>query len=89
MKFDVREGKKGEKDLILLVCTDGYEQVKFKDILTIVKHLYDNEDKIYPPPKFKGSKMLMEALVRLRTHTVRETLLEFKLRKREYLADFM
>lgn len=89
MKFDVTKGSKGAEDLVLLVLTEGYEQIRCGDLFTIIKHFFDNEDKIYPPPKFKGSKMFLEAVQYLRSHTVDETLLRFKLREAEFLEDFM
>ena len=92
MKFEVRKGKKGEDDLVLLVCTDGYEQITYKDLFTMVKHFYDNEERVYSPkknPKLRGMMKLLEALDYLKTHTVSETLLEFQLRRAEYVHNFL
>lgn len=89
MEIELEKGKKSEQDRVLLIHTVGWEQMTYEDLFKIVKLFYVNEDKIYPPPKFKGSKMLMETLIYLRTHSVMETTLESKLRKAEYLTDFM
>lgn len=88
MKFNFKVGKKGNGDLVLLVSTDGFEQVTYKDLFTIIKHFYDNEDRIYPSPA-KGSRFLMEALMCLRTCSVEKTLIEYKLRIPEKLEDWM
>ena len=90
MRFELKKGKRGadpKKDSIFVITLS--EAITLKDLFSIVKALYENEDRIYPPPKFKGSKMLLEALDYLRTHTVSETLLKFQLRKPEKLHDFL
>ena len=79
MKFDIRKGKKSENDLVLLVKTEDWEQLRFEDLLTAIKFFFDNEDRVYPPPA-KGSKYLLEALTYLRTHNVEETLIKSKLK---------
>lgn len=80
MRFKTKTGKKGRGDQILLVRTDGYEQMTYEDLFRmVVKHFYDNEDRVYPPPA-KGSKYLLEALTYLRTHNVEETLIKSKLK---------
>jgi hypothetical protein len=88
MKFRTAPGKKGEGDEILLVQTNGEEAITHKELFEIVKHFYNNEDKIYPPPA-KGSKMLMESLIYLRSHSIRETLLKCQSIKAEFLSDFI
>ena len=89
MRFDLSKGNKGREDLILYVETEGYEQITCQDLFTIIKHLFDNEDKIYPPPQFKGSKLLLEAIQFLRSHTIRETLLHFRIEEAQFVTDFM
>jgi hypothetical protein len=90
MKFEVAFGKKGKEDKVLRIFTNGWEQITYKDLLTIMKHFYENEDRLYPPPA-KGSKYLLEALVFLRHHSVEETLKNFFLERKEATAlhDFM
>jgi len=81
MKFDLEKGNRGanrENDFRLVVSLS--EAISMKDLFSIIKALYENEDRIYPPPNFKGSKMLLEALSYLRSHTVDETLGKFQLR---------
>jgi len=77
MKYDLWKGRRGKEDIGLLIHTDGWEQISHKDLFTIVKFLYDNEDRLYPPPRGKGSRYLLEALTYLRTHSVKETLAKF------------
>lgn len=82
MNFDTRQGEKGSQDFVLRIATNGYEELTFEDLFWMVKLLYDNEDKIYFHPNCKGSRLLLEALEHLRTHTVKETLLKFGLKGR-------
>lgn len=90
MKFEFTKGNRGidtKKDSVLFITLS--EAITMKDLFSIVKALYENEDRIYPPPQFKGSKMLAEALAYLRTHTVSETLLKCQLREAETVHDFL
>jgi len=80
MRFNLRKGNKGNNDLVLDVATDGWEQLSYQDLFKLIKLLYVNEDKIYPPPN-KGSKMLLEALDFLREHSVEETTATFQIKK--------
>lgn len=83
MKFKTEQGFKGKGDKRLLVSIgeySGYEQITYEDLLTIVKFLYQNEDRIYPPPKYKGARLLSQAFSYVRTHTIIETLKKFQLR---------
>lgn len=88
MKFSFKKGNKGENDWILLIETDSYEQVKYKDLFYIIKFFFDNEERIYPPPA-KGSQYLLSAIRDLRTMTVDEVLLKYELRKADKIADFV
>ena len=78
-KFDFKKGKKGDDDLVLLVKTDDWEQVVFKDLLTMIKFFFDNEDRIYRPPA-KGSLFLLEAISDLRKLPLDDVLLKYSLR---------
>ena len=80
MKFDFLKGSKHNDDLILLICTEGYEQLTCKDLFWVVKILYDNEDKIYLPPA-KGADFLAEALLDLRKMSVNDVLRKYQLIK--------
>lgn len=82
MKFKFKKGKKGDGDLVLLVKTFDWEQIIFKDLLTIIKFFFDNEDRIYTPPA-KGSLFLLEAISDLRKIPMEEVLLKYSLRSPE------
>lgn len=65
MKFRKIKGKKKEGDEILLVKTegcDGWEAVKLIDIAKMVVFKYQNEDFLYPPPRFQGGQMVLNFL---------------------------
>jgi len=90
MRCELTKGNRGanpENDSILSIILS--EAITMKDLFIMVKKLYENEDRIYPPPQFKGSKMLAEALLYLRTHTVEETTLKFQLREADSLYDIL
>lgn len=89
MKFRTEKGKKSEDDQRLQIETDGFEQISYEDLFKIVKFFYENENRIYPPPQCKGSKMLVGALVFLESHSVRETLLKYQLKQPNLLSDFV
>jgi len=61
------------------VKTDDWEQVVFKDLLTMIKFFFDNEDRIYTPPA-KGSLFLLEAISDLRKLPIDDVLLKYRLR---------
>ena len=62
MEYKFVKGKKSNNDVVLLVKTDGWELLSFTDILRILKACFENEDRLYPPPRFKGRRMLFEAI---------------------------
>ena len=62
MKYRIRPGKKHTEDKVLEILTDGWEAPSYKQLLFILDHLFKNEDVLYPPPQFKGRKMLMEEI---------------------------
>ena len=53
------KGSKGSNDYIIKAWG---RQVTFLEVAQLVVELYKNEDRIYPPPRFKGGSMLLEFL---------------------------
>ena len=76
MEFLLKLGKKHAKDKILLIKTDGYEQLSYNNLFKIAKLLMVNEEKCYPFGL--GAQYLINALIYLKTHSVDETLIKFK-----------
>ncbi len=62
MTISTDRGKKGPDDIII-----KYNDlpISFKEIGQIMLMLWENEDRIYPPPRFKGSGMSMEFIQEL------------------------
>ncbi len=56
-KWKIIKGKKHPKDKILLYYNNP---VTFEDLAHMCRFFMINEDKIYPPPKFKGAEMFKE-----------------------------
>ena len=53
------KGSKGENDYIIKAWG---RKVTFDEVAQLVVELYKNEDRIYPPPRYKGGRMLLEFL---------------------------
>lgn len=68
MEFKEETIKRGK---ILSVRTKNWEAIRYRDLFKIVKWLYEEEDRRYPPPG-EGSKGLLKALTDLRTQSVDE-----------------
>jgi len=65
MKFMSVDGFKCTygKDKILKVKTDGWEVITFDEILHIVRHIFENEERIYPKSHgFMGSDMFFKKI---------------------------
>ena len=62
MDIHAKRGKKSDKDLAIFFKTDGWEPVHYVEILRLLKLLFENEDRNYPPPRYKGRQMLMDAI---------------------------
>lgn len=56
-KWTVVQGKKHPEDKILLYYNNP---VSFEDLGNMCRFFMINEDKIYPPPRFKGAEMFKE-----------------------------
>jgi len=53
--FKVLQGKKHLKDKVLAINTyEDWHIITLAEILTIVQHMFDNEDVLYPRPKYMG-----------------------------------
>ena len=55
-----RKGTKGKNDYIIEAWG---RQVTFEEVAQLFIELYKNENRIYPPPRFKGGNMLIEFLL--------------------------
>ncbi|NIP61708.1 MAG: hypothetical protein GWN01_13510 [Nitrosopumilaceae archaeon] len=57
MTISTDQGKKGPDDKII-----KYNEIpiSMKEIAKLLLMLWENEDKLYPPPKFKGARMSLE-----------------------------
>jgi len=58
-KIQYKDGVKGEGDKKII--WNGV-QVTFIEVAEIVQALCENEDRIYPPPKYRGGQMLLDFL---------------------------
>ena len=56
-KWNKVKGRKHPEDEILLYYDNP---VSFEDVAVMCKFFMINEDKIYPPPRFKGAEMFKE-----------------------------
>lgn len=67
MRIKTGEGKKKERgnDRYIEIKTNDWERIGFNEILEIIEHMFLNEDVIYPRPKFKGSGMFMDEIIKL------------------------
>ena len=54
VRFDFVDGRKGPTDLKLLVTMPSRYPIRMSTGLIINNFLFDNEEKIYPPPRFAG-----------------------------------
>lgn len=59
--FRVRKGRKGPQDEVL-DCWNGIAWVPIKMSLQYMmgRFIYQNEDKLYPPPTFQGGEMFLD-----------------------------
>jgi len=80
MEIKLKKGKKSDADSIVLIKTDGWEQITYSDLFKLIKLFLENEQKIYPPPA-KGAKYLLEAINRLLDNSVEDVLAWFNLKK--------
>ena len=59
MGITKKPGKKGKGDNIIFW---NEIPINFKEVAQIMLELFNNEDKIYPPPRFQGAEMLKSFL---------------------------
>jgi hypothetical protein len=66
MKMRRVDGTKNKygNDLPLQICTNGWEIPTNDDILTMIDAVFENEDRIYPKPKFKGAGLFMDEIIK-------------------------
>ena len=92
VEFRLVRGRKSVDDWVLMVRTDGWEALSFEDLLRMLKLLFDNEERLYPPEEgFKGKKMLLEAIKRVSAgEPVIKVIADYRLKpKKLYLYEFM
>ena len=56
-KFKIIEGRKNEKDKILLY---NGKPVTFVDVAIMCRFFIENEEAVYPPPRYKGGQMFID-----------------------------
>jgi len=56
-KFTFKKGRKKEGDLIMFY---NNLPVKFSDVAKMCIFFMENEDNLYPPPRFKGAQMFID-----------------------------
>ena len=79
-KFETIQGKKSEKDRILLY---NGRAVAFEDVAKMCIFFIANEDNLYPPPKCKGGQMFIDYITEvLQTRRV-PTDSKYKIKKGE------
>lgn len=90
LKVQIRfkQGSKSKNDRIVLVKTEGWEQITYRELFTLIKFFLENEQKIYPPPA-KGAKYLLDAISRLLNNSVEDVLAWFQLKKPSKLHHFL
>jgi len=89
MKFRVVNGKKGDNDQVIYIKTDGWEKVTYEDFFKLTKLLLANEERIYPPPRFKGAQYLIDAILMLKHEPVEDVLVKFKVKHPTKLHHFL
>lgn len=59
-------GRKNErgKDIPLMIFTQGWEIPTNDEVLQMVDVIFENEDRIYPRPQFKGSGMFLDEILK-------------------------
>jgi len=59
-------GKKNQygQDLPLQIKTDGWEIPTNEEILELIEAVFENEDRIYPRPRFRGCSMFMDEIMK-------------------------
>lgn len=61
-----QNGFKGAGDKPIEICTEGFEKIENKEIFTLIKLLYENEERIYPRSKgFQGGDKIRNAIFQL------------------------
>ena len=75
VSFRLEQGTKGNADRRVIVVNTGREEWwTFTDLLRFIDLFMQNEDRIYPPPRFKGRKMLLNAIEDIYSKVPMETI---------------
>ena len=68
LEIRLSQGKYSPVDKVLEINTHGqWHRLSFKDLLEFIAFLFNNEDRIHPPPE-KGAKYLLLAITDLYNH---------------------
>jgi len=59
-----KKNNNGGHDRPMQIMTDGWEIPTNDDILELIDVIFENEDEIYPRPKFKGSGLFMDEIIK-------------------------
>jgi hypothetical protein len=77
VKFEVVQGRKGEKDRLVRVWAYG-EVFTFEDILRFLKIIFESEDSVYPISEgYQGKAMLLKAIIDVYSGLPIERVLEY------------
>lgn len=59
----IRKGRKMDGDLIVdLLAPDGWHPVKMSLVGLLTQFFYENEQRLYPPPRFRGGEFFVAFL---------------------------
>lgn len=74
MEIRLIEGTKNKygTDKIVEVKTVGWEKVSITNTLSLITKLFENEDRIYPRPAFRGSNLFLDEILKLYTQHLKE-----------------
>ena len=82
------DGDKGPGDKRIKIKTNGWEVLRYRHLLRIILKLYENEERIYPRPKYEGGRKLLRAIEHAcLTGNIEATLVKFQLEDPQFLED--
>lgn len=62
VRWRIRGGSKSADDLVIELYCPNWTPVKMALGGAITRFLYENEDRLYPPPRYKGGRKYLEYL---------------------------
>lgn len=80
MTISTTNGTKGPNDKIILY---NDKPITIKEVAEVLLMLWNNEDGLYPPPRFKGAKMSVDFLMEVyeKREITEDMLRKYKLKK--------